>query len=80
MIPVKEEFIEEIIISQQEMNYNDFLRFVNEYNYINKNKDIIKKEANDFYHDYKNKKINKYYRGFCCNFLLLEEKLEEFTK
>lgn len=48
--------------------------------WLNRNKDKIYKMSKILYNSYKNNTLSEKIKNRCCNFILLEDKCEEYNK
>ena len=83
MIPVKENNIVEIDLNKKYMNqdkekYNKLLK--EQLNWLNHNKNKVIGRAEKLCSKYNNGTLNKAIFNRCCNFKLLEQKCEEYSK
>lgn len=83
MIPVKEENYEIISLNKVDLNkkekeYQILLR--KQLIWLNKNNGAVRKKAKILYSKYINGTLYKNIYDRCCNFILLEEKCDSYTK
>ncbi len=82
MIPVKEENYKEINLSlktknSKEIKYYNMLKL--QLMWLNKNYQLLTKRAYNLYNLYNSNKLEQNIKNRCCNFLLLEQKCQEYT-
>lgn len=84
MIPIHDKFLTKIIpviskgFSKDALAYNSML--IDQLDWCNKHREEIRKIAQKLYYGYVNKSIRREVLDRCCDFVLLEEKMEEYLK
>lgn len=83
MIPVTKNNYEIINLNDTNLDikdkkYQELLK--NQLSWLNKNSTTVRKKAKKLYDKYKNESLNKNIYNRCCNFLLLEQKCNEYNK
>ena len=83
MIPIKKNYYKVIDVNekkktQKEEKYRELLK--DQLNWLNKNHVQVKDKSLKLYNLYKNNKLSSNIKDRCCNFVLLEEKSNEYNK
>lgn len=65
-------------LTKEDQKYQELLR--NQLAWLNKNQQQIRKKAYKLYYLYSNKRLSPNIKSRCCNFLLLQEKCEKYSK